>query len=479
LSSAVVVGSGPNGLACAATLAREGVEVTVLEAADTIGGGARTSELTVPGLLHDECSAVHPMAVGSPCYRALELDQHGLEWLQPEVDLAHPLDDGSAGVMLRSIEATAEGLGQDGTAWRRLFGSSSAHYDELLEDMLAPVLHVPRHPLRLTRFGLPAAAPATLLVRRFATQEARALFGGIAGHSYARLSWPMSSAIGCALGAAGHRFGWVVAKGGSQAITDALASVIGIHGGRIETGVRVRSLRDLPAADLTFYDLSPGAVAEIAGERLPPRVARAYRRFRHGPGAFKVDLAVDGGVPWTSEACREAGTVHVIGAFEELVAAEDDINRGRMPERPFVLVGQQYLADPARSSGDVHPVWAYAHVPRGHQGDATEAVLGQIERFAPGLRDRIVASSVRGPGEVEAYNSNYVGGDIIGGANTPWQILIRPRLALDPYSTGVPGMYICSASTPPGAGAHGMNGYNAARSALRKLRGDASARDHP
>ena len=479
MSSAVVVGSGPNGLACAATLAREGIEVTVLEAAERIGGGARTSELTVPGLLHDDCSAVHPMAAGSPCYRALELSEHGLEWLQPEVDLAHPLDDGSAGAMLRSIEATAEGLGQDGTAWRRLFGSSSAHYDELLEDMLAPVLHVPRHPLRLARFGIPAAAPATLLVRRFATRRARALFGGIAGHSYARLNWPMSSAIGCALAAAGHRFGWVVAKGGSQAITDALASVIGVNGGRIETGVRVRSLADLPAADLTFFDLSPGAVAEIAGERLPRRVARAYRRYRHGPGAFKVDLAVEGGVPWTNEACRAAGTVHVIGAFEELVAAEGDVNRGRMPERPFVLVGQQYLADPGRSKGDVHPVWAYAHVPRGYAEDATDVVLGQIERFAPGFRDRIVASSVRGPGEVEAYNSNYVGGDIIGGANSPWQTLIRPRLSPDPYSTGVPGMYVCSASTPPGAGAHGMNGYNAARSALRKLRRDAPRPGHP
>ena len=469
MSSAVVVGSGPNGLSCAATLAREGVQVTVLEAAETIGGGARTSELTVPGLLHDDCSAVHPMAAGSPCYRALELSKHGLEWAKPEVDLAHPLDDGSAGVMLRSIEATADGLGGDGTPWRQLFGSSSAHYDELMEDMLAPLLHVPRHPLRLARFGIPAAVPATLLVRRFATQRARALFGGIAGHSYARLGWPLSSAIGCALTVAGHRYGWVVAKGGSQGISDALASVIGANGGRVETGVRVTSMSELPPADLTFFDLSPGAVAEIAGDRLPSRVARAYRRFRHGPGAFKLDLAVDGGVPWTNEACRAAGTVHVIGSFDQLVAAEGDINRGRMPERPFVLVGQQYLADPQRSNGDVHPVWAYAHVPRGYAEDATDVVLRQIERFAPGVRDRILASSVRRPGEVEAYNPNYVGGDIIGGANTPWQLLIRPRLALDPYSTGIPGVYMCSASTPPGAGAHGMNGYNAARSALRYL----------
>jgi phytoene dehydrogenase-like protein len=470
LSSAVVVGSGPNGLACAATLAREGVQVTVLEADERIGGGTRSGELTLPGLVHDECSAVHPMAVGSPCFQRLELSRHGLEWMQPEVDLAHPLDDGSAGVMLRSIDATATGLGEDGRSWQRLFGWAAASYDELLEDMFAPLLHVPRHPFRLARFGIPAAAPATILVRRWKTPQARALFGGIAAHSYGRLGWPLSSSIGYALGAAGHRYGWVVAKGGSQAIADALAAVIGEHGGPIETGVRVASMSELPRADLTFFDLSPAAVAEIAGDRLPGRVARAYRRYRHGPGAFKVDLAVEGGVPWTNESCRAAGTVHAIGPFEELAAAEQEINRGRMPERPFVLVGQQYLADPGRSNGDVHPVWAYAHVPQGYGGDATDVVLGQIERFAPGFRERIVASAVRGPAEVEARNSNYVGGDIIGGANTPRQILIRPRFALDPYSTGIPGTYICSASTPPGAGAHGMNGYNAAQSGLRYLR---------
>jgi phytoene dehydrogenase-like protein len=471
LSDAIVVGSGPNGLACAVELARNGVEVTVLEAADRIGGGARTSELTVPGLLHDDCSATHPMAAASPFLKSLDLGRHGLEWLWPEVSLAHPLDDGSAGVLLRSVEETAAGLGEDGRAWRRVFGSSSANFGALLDDMLAPIIHFPRHPFRLARFGIPAAAPATLLARAWKTPRARALFGGVAAHSFAPLSRPMSSAVGCALIDAGHAVGWPVARGGSGAITDALASVLLEHGGTVETGRRVTSWDEVGGADVVAFDLAPIAVAEIMGELLPPRVARAYRRYRHGPGAFKLDLAVEGGVPWTNEDCRRAGTVHVVGSFEELVAAESAINRGEMPERPFMLVGQQYLADPGRSKGDLHPIWIYAHVPQGHPGDVTETMLSQLERFAPGARGRIVARSSRDPADLAAYNANYVGGDIITGANTPWQTLIRPRLALDPYSTGVECVYICSAATPPGAGAHGMNGFNAARSALRRLPG--------
>lgn len=467
--TAIVVGAGPNGLSCAATLAREGVSVTVVEAGETIGGGTRSGELTVPGVLHDHCSATHPMAVCSPALRELELERHGLEWRWAPIDLAHPLDDGSAGVMVRSIEETAAGLGEDGAAWRRLFGSSAAHFDELNEDTLRPILHLPRHPLRLARFGIPAAAPATLLARSWNGARARALFGGVAAHSFSPLTQPMTSSIGCALIAAGHRYGWPVAMGGSRSITDALASALEEHGGRIETGRRVRSLAELPAADIVVFDLAPRAVADIAGDRLPARVARAYRRYRHGPGAFKLDLAVEGGVPWADESCRRAGTVHLAGTFEELVAIEREINRGRMPERPFMLVGQQYLADPERSNGDVHPVWVYAHVPSGYDGDATEAMLEQLERFAPGVRDRIVGTAVRSTRELAEYNPNYVGGDIITGANTPIQVLFRPRFAIDPYSTGIPGVYICSAATPPGAGVHGMNGYNAARSALRRL----------
>jgi phytoene dehydrogenase-like protein len=372
---------------------------------------------------------------------------------------------------VRSIEETARGLGEDGAAWKRLFGSSSAHYGALLDDLLAPILHVPRHPFRLARFGIPAAAPATVLASVWKTPQARALFGGVAAHSFSPLNRLMSSAVGCALIDAGHAFGWPVARGGSGAITDALASALLENGGHIETERRVTSFAELEGAEVVAFDLAPAAVAEIMGERLPARVARAYRRYRHGPGAFKLDLAVEGGVPWTNEVCGKAGTVHVIGSFEELVIAERAINRGTMPERPFALVGQQYLADPGRSQGDLHPVWVYAHVPSGYSGDASESVLGQIERFAPGFRDRIVESGVRGPADLAAYNANYVDGDIITGANTPIQVLIRPRLTLDPYSTGVPGVYICSAATPPGAGAHGMNGYNAARSALRRLAG--------
>jgi phytoene dehydrogenase-like protein len=469
MTKAFVVGSGPNGLAAAAALATKGVGVTVLEAAETIGGGTRSSELTVPGLIHDECSAVHPMAVGSPFLNSLGLERHGLEWAWPDVDLAHPLDDGSAGVMVRSIEQTAAGLGEDGRAWKRIFAASSEHFRELNEDMFRPILHFPKHPIRLVRFGIPAAAPATLLARNWSTPHGKALFGGVAAHAIAPLNRPMSSSVGCALIDACHAFGWAVAKGGSRSITDALASVVTENGGKVETGRRVTSLDQVDGADAVILDLAPGAVVEIAGGRLPGRVARAYRRYRHGPAAFKVDLAVEGGVPWSNEACRSAGTVHAMGPFEELVAAERAVNRGEMPERPMVLVGQQYLADPSRSSGDVHPVWAYAHVPSGYTGDATEAVLGQIERFAPGLRERIVATATKSPAELTSFNANYVGGDIITGANSARQILFRPRLAIDPYATGIPGVYICSGATPPGAGAHGMNGYNAAQSALLDL----------
>jgi len=469
MSKAIIVGSGPNGMACAVALARERVEVTVLEAEKEIGGGTRSGELTLPGLVHDHCSATHPMAVGSPFLRSLGLERYGLEWRWPEVDLAHPLDDGSAAVMVRSIERTAAGLGGDGAAWRRVFGPPSEAFDALNQDLLRPIQHLPRHPLRLARFGLAAASPATLLVRSWKSPTPRALFGGVAAHAFSPLNRPMSAAVGVALICACHAYGWAVAKGGSRSITDALAAVLQEHGGRIETGVRVRSLAELGPADLIAFDLAPGAVAEVAGERLPPRVARAYGRYRHGPGSYKLDLAVEGGVPWTNDACRKAGTVHCGGPFEEIAATEREVNRGRMPQRPFVLVGQQYLADPGRSRGDLHPVWAYAHVPAGYDGDAKQAILDQIERFAPGLRERIRASVATSAPELEARNANYVGGDIITGANTPRQILIRPRLAADPYSTGIPGTFICSAATPPGAGAHGICGYNAAQSALRHV----------
>lgn len=469
LDKAVVVGSGPNGLACAVELAGAGLDVTVLEAADTFGGGTRSGELEVPGLIHDYCSAFHPMGVASPFLRSLDLGRHGLEWCYPEIDLAHPLDGGDAGVMYRSIEETARGLGEDGKAWRRIFEAPSKDMEALGEDIFRPLIHIPRHPVKLTRFGLAAAQPAALLAKAWKSERAKALFGGQAAHAIAPLTPPLSSSVGVALISAGHAYGFPVAKGGSQSIANALVAELEARGGRVQTGVTVRTLADLPSASTVVFDLAPSGVARICGDQLPSGVAKAYRRYKHGPAAFKLDLAVEGGVPWTNEACRRAGTVHVMGSFAEIVAAERDVARGRMPERPLLLVGQQYLADPSRSAGDVHPIWSYAHVPNGWEGDATEAMLDQIERFAPGLRERIVAKTIRSAPGFASYNANYVGGDIITGANTPWQLVFRPRVTLNPYSTGIPGHFICSAATPPGGGIQGMNGYNAARVALKEL----------
>ncbi|MGI9611992.1 MAG: phytoene desaturase family protein [Acidimicrobiales bacterium] len=469
MTTAIIVGSGPNGLAAGAILARAGVDVTVLEAAETIGGGTRSSEMIVPGLLHDHCSAFHPVAAASPIVDELQLESYGLRWLAPEIDCVHPLDDGSAGVLHRSIERTAEGLGVDGPRWRRFVSTLTTEFPSLFADATQPILRLPSHPVLVARFGIAAAMPATVLARRLETEQAKALWAGVAAHALSRLDRPMTSPVGLMILLAGHTRGWVVAEGGSQAIADSLASVILEHGGTIETGHRVDGANSLPPSDALLLDLAPSAVADLLGDRLPARVARAYRRFRHGPGAFKVDFAVEGGVPWAAMDARKAGTVHLGGDAEEVVAGELALQRGSMPDRPFVLVGQQYLADPGRSVGDVHPLWTYAHVPHGYTGDATEAILTQIERFAPGVRDRIVGSAVRTTTEMSAYNPNFVGGDIIGGASTLNQLLFRPRFALDPYSTGIPGTYLCSASTPPGAGAHGLCGANAAARALADL----------
>lgn len=469
MTSATVVGSGPNGLAAAVHLAHAGVDVTVLEAADTIGGGTRSAEAIVPGLMHDQCSAVHPVAAASPFLRSLDLAALGLRWRAPVVDCAHPLDDGSAGVLYRSVAQTAEGLGSDGARWRRLFGALTADLDALLEDITQPLLRVPRHPLLTARFGAVSATPAKVVSRLWRSEQARALWAGVAAHAFWRLDRPMTSAVGLMILAAGHQYGWVVAEGGSQAIADALVADLSAHGGRVETGVHVRLAADLPPTDLLLLDVSPSAAADILGDRLPPRVARAYRRYRHGPGAFKVDFAIEGGVPWTASAARDAGTVHLGGDAAEVFASELAVHRGQMPDRPFVLVGQQYLADPSRSVGNVHPLWTYAHVPHGYTGDATEAIIAQIERFAPGIRERVLGTAVRSTTEMSAYNPNYIGGDILTGASSPRQLLFRPRFASDPYFTGIPGTYLCSASTPPGAGAHGLCGLNAATRALASL----------
>jgi phytoene dehydrogenase-like protein len=469
VTTATIVGSGPNGLAAALTLADAGITVTVLEGAETPGGGTRTSELTLPGLLHDDCSAAHPLAVDTPFARQFDLAAHGLTWRWPKVQYAHPLAGGRGAAAHRSLEETAAGLGRDGRRWSGMFGSLVRDFDLISEDVMAPILGVPGHPLALARFGLRSGLPASLLARSWRTSEGQSLFAGVAAHALRPFTSPLSSAVGVTLASAAHRYGWPVAEGGSRAISDAMMAALADRGGKVVTGVWVNSLAELDRSDLVLLDVSPSAAVRICGAALPAHVRRPLERFRYGPAAFKVEFAVEGGVPWSYLPAREAGTVHVGGDLAEIEATEAMIHRAQMPERPFVLVCQQSVADRSRAVGNVHPIWSYAHVPHGWDGDGTGAVEAQIERFAPGFRDRILARHVRSVAAMEAYNPNYVGGDIVTGANDPRQMLLRPRLAADPYRLGIPGVFLCSAATPPGAGAHGMCGYNAARAALKSL----------
>ncbi len=469
MTSAIVVGSGPNGLAAALTLAAQGVDVLVLEAGDTLGGGTRSSELTLPGLIHDECSAAHPLAIDTPFSRRFHLAAHGLTWRWPEIQYSHPLEGGSGAAAWRSVDQTAAALGSDGWRWRAVFGALTERFDDIAADFMRPLIHVPEHPIKLARFGAFSAMPAGLLTRWWSIPQAQALFAGVAAHAFRPFTAPMSSAIGVALATAAHRYGWPVAEGGSAAIGRAMVSLLEQLGAKLETGVQVTSLDELGSPDIVMLDVAPAAAALIAGERMPRRVSRALTRYRHGPGAFKVDFAVQHGVPWTHEPSRRAGTIHLGGGHQEIAAAEQLISRGQMPERPYVLVCQQYLADPTRSNGDAHPLYAYAHVPGGYTGDATAQIEAQIERFAPGFRDRVLAKHVTTVSQLQAHNVNYVGGDIATGSTDLRQLIFRPRAALDPYSTGISGVFLCSAATPPASGAHGMCGYNAARSALRHL----------
>ncbi|OBK20885.1 FAD-dependent oxidoreductase [Mycobacterium asiaticum] len=472
MTTAVVVGAGPNGLAAAIHLARQGIDVEVLEAHDTIGGGARSGELTVPGVIHDYCSAFHPLGVGSPFWKEIDLTRHGLSWKWPEVDCAHPLDDGTAGVLYQSIVKTAKGLGPDHRRWRAAIGGLASGFDDLAEDLLRPVLNIPRHPVRLALFGPRAVLPATAVAGWFRTEQARALYGGAAAHAYTRLDRPLTASLGLMILASGHRYGWPVAEGGSGAIARALGAALNAEGGRVSTGVKVNSRRDIPTADIVMLDLSPAQVLTLYGGAMPLRIRRSYRRYREGSSAFKVDFAIEGDIPWTNPDCARAGTVHLGGSFEEIVDTERQRAQGKMVQRPFVLLGQQYLADPSRTGGPggkINPIYAYAHVPFRYSGDATAAIVDQIERFAPGFRDRIVETVSTSTAELQARNPSLIGGDIIGGANDKLQILFRPRIALDPYAIGVPGVYLCSQSAPPGAGIHGLCGYHAAESALRWL----------
>lgn len=467
---AIVVGAGPNGLAAAITLAREGRSVLVLEAKTTIGGGMRTAELTLPGFLHDICSAVHPLGVSSPFFRELSLEEHGLEWIYPPASLVHPLGHGRTVVLERSIERTGEGLGRDAAAYRRLMAPLVADWDRLAQDMLGPVSIPPRHPFVLARFGPRAICSARGLAERlFDGERARALFAGMAGHSMLPLERSPSAAFGLVLGITGHAVGWPIPRGGSQRIADALAGYLRSLGGEIVTDTFIKSIDDLPSTSVILCDVTPRQLLSMAGQRLPTRYRRRLEAYRYGPGVFKLDLALDGPIPWEAETCTRAATVHVGGTLEEISASERAVWRGEHPEKPFVLLAQQSLFDPTRAPERKHTAWAYCHVPHGSTVDMTDQIEAQIERFAPGLRDRILARSVMSAVEMERYNPNYVGGDINGGVQDLAQHFTRPSLRLVPYSTPVKGLYLCSSSTPPGGGVHGMCGYFAARAALRDV----------
>jgi phytoene dehydrogenase-like protein len=469
---AVVVGSGPNGLAAAITLAQANQSVALFEAAATVGGGMRSAELTLPGFVHDVCSATHPLGRASPFFASLDLARHGLEWIEPPISLAHPLDDGSAALVSRDVDSTAASLGLDGPAYRRFIGPSLASWDSLIDDVLAP-FHIPFQPDRafdLARFGFSAFQPASWLVRAFYDPPARALLAGCAAHSMLRLTEPLSGAFALLFLASAHAVGWPIAKGGSARIAEALAAELGERGGEVITERPIDRLADLPPYGVALFDVTPRQLLAIAGDQMGIRYARGLRAYRYGPGAFKLDLALDGPIPWRNPALAEAGTVHLGGTFEEISASEREVAAGRVPQRPFVLLAQPSLFDRSRAPAGKHTAWAYCHVPNGSPVDMTDRILDQIDRFAPGVRDRILARHTMGPAQLEAYNPNYVGGDINGGRQDIGQLFTRPTWRIDPYSTPDPAIFLCSSSTPPGGGVHGMCGHLAARSALRGTR---------
>jgi phytoene dehydrogenase-like protein len=467
---AVIVGSGPNGLAAAVALVLQGYSVLVIEKADIIGGGTRSSELTRPGFVHDVCSAVHPMALASPFLRTLPLADHGLEWVHPEIPFAHPLEDGTSAALFRSVDGTANALGDDASAYRRLMAPLVARADELFSDLLGP-FRIPRHPLAALRFGLGAIRSTKGLADSwFRGDPARALLAGLGAHAVLPLEQSPGAAITLMLGLAGHAVGWPFPRGGAQKIADSLASYFQSLGGRIETGRSVCSLDALPNARAVLLDVTPRQVVSIAGHRLPGLYRRALERYRYGPGVFKVDWALSGPIPWQAAECRRAGTVHVGGTFEQVAMAERAPWRGDHPERPFVLMAQPSLFDSSRVPNGMQTAWGYCHVPHGSTVDMTEAIELQVERFAPGFRDLILARHVMNTAAMATYNPNYIGGDITGGVADWWQLFTRPVMRLNPYTTPVKGLFLCSASTPPGGGVHGMCGYFAAQAAAKWLR---------
>ncbi|MGW7269721.1 phytoene desaturase family protein [Streptomyces sp. NPDC054864] len=464
---AVIVGAGPNGLTAAVELARRGLSVAVFEARDTVGGGARTEDLTLPGFRHDPCSAAHPLGINSPVFRTMPLDRYGLEWLQPRLPMAHPFTDGSAAVLSRSVAETAASFGpRDAGAYRRLVDPFVSKWDDLLRDFMAlPSTALPRDPVTLARFGLAGLPPSTWLMRRFGEDRARALFSGLVAHVIAPLGGIATGAVGMVFALAAHARGWPVARGGSQSISDALTAYLKDLGGAVHTDYEVKRLDDLPPARAYVFDTSPTALARIAG------LGRSYERYRYGASVFKVDYALDGPVPWTAEEARSAGTVQVGGSSAEIGAALRAASReNRAPDAPFLITVQPSLVDPSRAPAGKQVFWAYGHVPNGWDGDLTDAIERQLERFAPGFRDRVLARATAGPAALAARNANYVGGDIACGAASGLQLLLRPKISLFPYGTAHPAVFICSSATPPGPGVHGMSGHNAAKAVWRRLR---------
>ncbi|MFI9773553.1 phytoene desaturase family protein [Streptomyces sp. NPDC051956] len=464
---AVVVGAGPNGLTAAVELARRGLSVAVFEARDTVGGGARTEELTLPGFRHDPCSAAHPLGINSPAFRDMPLDRYGLEWLHAELPMAHPFPDGSAAVLSRSVAETAASFGpHDAGTYRRLVAPLLPKWDALVRDFMAlPLTSLPRDPLTLARFGLTGLPPSTWLMRRFRDDRARALFSGLVAHAIAPLGGLGTGAVGLVFALAGHARGWPVARGGSQSISDALTAYLKDLGGAVHTNYEIKRLDDLPPARAYIFDTSPTALARIAG------LGSYYERFRYGASVFKLDYALDGPVPWTAKEARSAGTVQVGPGSRDIAAALRAASReGRAPDKPFLITVQPSVMDPSRAPAGKHVFWAYGHVPSGWDGDLTDAVERQLERFAPGFRDRILARATAGPPELAARNANYVGGDIACGAVSGLQLLLRPKLSLSPYTTPHPAVFICSSASPPGPGVHGMSGHNAAKAVWRRIR---------
>ncbi|WP_157544194.1 phytoene desaturase family protein [Mucilaginibacter paludis] len=467
---AIVVGSGPNGLSAAIAMQQSGLSVLLLEGKHSIGGGLRSAELTLPGFIHDICSAVHPLAAGSPFFKTLPLDRYGLQYIVPAHPAAHPLDDGRAAVLYHSVTQTAASLGADQHAYLDMMEPVVKAWPLIAADVLGP-LHYPRHPLALARFGLPALTSALSLTKRFNTVQAKSLFAGMAAHSIQPLSNLATSAIGLVLMATGHLQGWPIPKGGSQTIADALADYFLAIGGKIETGFYVKSLTQLPSSHAVLFDVTPQQLLQIAGHKFSAIYKWQLERYRYGMGVFKIDWALDGAIPFTAPECLQAGTIHIGGTIDEIASAEQQTNRGFQPDKPFVLLAQQSKFDPSRAPNGKHTGWAYCHVPNGSKVDMTNAIEKQVQRFAPGFRDTILARHTMNTQEMEEYNPNYIGGDINGGVIDLSQLFTRPALRWSPYKTSAKGIYICSSSTPPGGGVHGMCGYYSAKRVLKDVFG--------